>query len=81
MNQHDLTKDQLIRLHQLLYRSANLLNRLERRMCRLGFPANDPLYVLIVNTQSAIENLYIHVHYLSCSSGVGRAQRAESGER
>jgi hypothetical protein len=75
MDQHDLTKDQFTRLHEALFPTANLLNRLERRMSRLGFPVNDPLYLLVVKAQSAIQDLYVHVHYLSCSSGVGPPPR------
>jgi hypothetical protein len=80
MDQDHLTKDQLTRLHQALYPAANLLNRLERRMSRLGFPTNDPLYLFVVKAQSAIQDLYVHVHYLSCSSGVGRPQEARQSD-
>jgi hypothetical protein len=82
MDHGDLTKDQLTRLHQALFPTANLLNRLERRMARLGFPTNDPLCLLVARAQSAVEDLYIHVHYLGCSGGVGRPPDArESDDR
>ena len=72
MGHSDLTREQLERLHQTLFPAVNLLNQLERRMTRLGFLADDPLYVAIVKAQTAAQELYIQVHYLGCSSGVGR---------
>jgi hypothetical protein len=80
MDQDHLTKDQFIRLHRTLFPSANLLHRLERRMSRLAFAVDDPLYVLVARAQSAIEQLYVHVHYLSCSSGVGIVPHSEGDQ-
>jgi hypothetical protein len=34
------------------------------------------LYLAVVKAQSAARDLYLDVHYLACSSGVGRAPRA-----
>jgi hypothetical protein len=79
MDYTQLSKAQLVQLSQLLYRPTNFLNRLERRMSRLGFPPNDPLYVAVVKAQTALHELSMIVHYASCSSGVGRAPRADSG--
>jgi hypothetical protein len=58
---------------------ANLLNRLERRMTHVGFPGNDPLYLAVVKARSAMQELYVNVHYLGCNSGVGREPRADGG--
>jgi hypothetical protein len=33
----------------------------------------------VVKAQSAMQRLYMDVHYLSCSSGVGRAPRGDPG--
>src|SRR5262249_10248173 len=75
MGHSDLTREQLDRLHATLFPAVNLLNQLERRMTRLGFLADDPLYLAVVKAQSAAQELYIQVHYLGCSSGVGRPRR------
>jgi hypothetical protein len=71
MGHGDLTREQLERLHATLFPKVNLLNQLERRMTRLGFPVNDPLYLAVVKAQSAAQELYVQVHYRSCSNGVG----------
>jgi hypothetical protein len=72
MGQNDLTREQLERLRRTLFPTVNLLSQLERRMTRLGFLADDPLYVAVVKAQSAAQELYVSVHYLGCSCGVGR---------
>jgi hypothetical protein len=80
MDHTQLTKEQVTRLHETLFPTVNLLNRLERRMTRLGFPPNDPLYLAVVKAQSAARDLYQAVRRLSCASGVGRPPRKEGGE-
>jgi hypothetical protein len=52
MDQNQLTKDQLIPLHRTLFPSVNLLNRLERRMSRLGFKPNDALVTWLSSRRS-----------------------------
>jgi hypothetical protein len=52
------------------------LGRLKGRMERLGFPATDPFYADVAAAQRAVQALWMHCHYLSCHSGVGRPQRA-----
>jgi hypothetical protein len=75
MGHSDLTRQQLEALHKTLFPTVNLLNQLERRMTRLGFLADDRLYLAVVNAQSAAQELYVQVHYLECSSGVESRRR------
>jgi hypothetical protein len=49
------------------------LNRLKRRMEKRRFPSDDKLFQTVLRAYDAIHELNVHVHYLSCESGVGRA--------
>jgi len=41
-------------------------------MHKRRFPNDDLLFLTVVKAYDAIHELNVHVHYLSCSSGVGR---------
>jgi hypothetical protein len=43
-------------------------------MERAGFLLDDPLFQLVSKAYDAVQALSVHVHYLSCKSGVGRAR-------
>jgi hypothetical protein len=49
------------------------LVRLRSRMERAGFLPDDPLFQLVSKAYDAVQHLSVHLHYLSCKSGVGRA--------
>jgi hypothetical protein len=52
------------------------LNRLKRRMEKRRFPSDDKLFQTVLRAYDAIHELNVHVHYLSCESGVGRTAPA-----
>jgi hypothetical protein len=41
-------------------------------MHKRRFPHDDQLFPTVLEAYDAIHELNVHVHYLSCSSGVGR---------
>ena len=41
-----------------------------------GFPVNDKLYQLTAKSYDALHHLCVEIHYLSCTSGVGRPDKA-----
>jgi len=75
MNSNHLTPAQANKLREILGRNLRFLARLCVRMERLGFPANDPLYVAASKAQRALQELHVRAHYCSCTSGVGKAPR------
>jgi hypothetical protein len=46
------------------------LRRLLKRMNKRRFPSDDPLFVATLEAYDAIHTLNVHLHYLSCPSGV-----------
>ncbi|MFL5341112.1 MAG: hypothetical protein ACJ8F7_13275 [Gemmataceae bacterium] len=72
---NELTTEQTSQLGKALFPHVNYLYRLKRRMEQLRFPPNDPLYVRVVAAYDAAWRLSREVHYLSCSTGVGRPPR------
>jgi hypothetical protein len=48
------------------------LNRLKKRMEARRFPSDDRQFQTVLRAYDAIHELNVHVHYLSCESGVGR---------
>ena len=81
MNSDDLTHEQAAHIHQSLFRLANYLFRLTKRMERTGFPPNDPLYVPTKLAYDAVCSLYVDFHYRSCRSGVASGMKPETEER
>lgn len=70
MNSAALTKEQLRQLAGAADRARLFYARLVRRMEAQGFPLNDPLYRLAVETRNQTERLWIDLHYRYC--GVNR---------
>jgi hypothetical protein len=48
------------------------LARLKKRMEKRRFPNDDRLLLTVLKAYDAVHELNVHVHYLSCESGVGR---------
>jgi hypothetical protein len=80
MNSFSFTKDQARQLAEALFAPTNNLVRLRNRMHERGFPHDDPLYVLVCDAYERMQQLSMHVHYLSCD-GVGRPSRRPDDER
>lgn len=63
---------QALRVRESLYPAMNYIGRLRRRMEKVGFAVENPLYVLVTRVYEAMHALYNELHYVSCESGVGR---------
>ena len=72
MDSGKLRTDQTAALSHGLAPGLRYLARLHTRMKRTGFPPDDPLFRLVAKAYDAVQHLSVHVHYLSCQSGVGR---------
>jgi hypothetical protein len=72
MDGTDLTTEQARKMHQSLFRLANYLSRVVRRMEQTGFPPDDHLYQTTKRAYDAVCTLCMELHYLSCKSGVAR---------
>jgi hypothetical protein len=75
MDSDDLTTEQAEKMHRSLFRLANYLSRVVRRMERTGFPPNDPLFKSARRAYDAVCSFCVDLHYLSCKSGVARPPR------
>jgi len=74
MDSTHITPAQANRLREILGRNLRFVARLSQRMERLGFPADDPLYVATSKAQRALQELHVRAHYCSCTSGVGKVK-------
>jgi hypothetical protein len=77
MDSNDLRRWQVQKIRRALERTLGYLTRLKRRMEVVGFPTNDPLFLDVVKTQHAMQDLVMELHYLGCQSGVGKKPRGE----
>jgi hypothetical protein len=73
MRSDDLTPKQAQQLKATIRPMLVYLNHLKKRMEKRRFPADDRLFQTVLRAYDAIHELNVHVHYLSCESGVGRA--------
>lgn len=71
MDSRTLKREHAAQINKSLHRSLNYLFRLQRRMCRVGFPPTDRLLQLVETAYNAMLALSVETHYLSCDSGVG----------
>ncbi len=72
MRSDDLTPAQAQALKEKLRPMLSYLGRLQRRMHKRRFPPDDKLIHLARDAYNAMHALNVEVHYLSCTSGVGR---------
>jgi hypothetical protein len=75
VDSEDLTSEQARRVGAVVGRYLNYLGRLRERMQRRGFPPTDPLVLSVTKAWNEAHELSVRLHYLSCSSGVGRPGR------
>jgi hypothetical protein len=66
MDSDELTTEQAAQMHRSLFRLANYLNRVVKRMERTGFPPNDPIFLSARRAYDAISTFCMDLHYLSC---------------
>jgi hypothetical protein len=81
MDSDDITREQARQIHGSLFKLANYLHRLRRRMEQTGFRPADPLFQSVENAHDAVCKLLSRLHYLSCDSGVGRSAEKATKER
>jgi hypothetical protein len=74
----DLTTEQARQIGAVVGRYLNYLGRLRDRMQRRGFRHDDPIVVSVTKAWNETHELSVRLHYLSCSSGVGRPARQDS---
>jgi hypothetical protein len=72
MNCNDLTPAQAEKLKHSVWPMLSYLHRLKKRMEKRRFPNDDRLLLTVLKAYDAIHELNVHIHYLSCESGVGR---------
>jgi hypothetical protein len=75
MDSEELTTEQAAKMHKSLFRLANYLSRVVKRMERRGFPPDDPLFKSARRAYDAVCSFCMDLHYLSCKTGVGRPAR------
>jgi hypothetical protein len=75
----DLTPAQAQKLKHAVRPMLCFLNRLKKRMEKRRFPNDDRLLLTVLKAYDAIHELNVHVHYLSCESGVGRQVPDQEG--
>jgi hypothetical protein len=66
----NLTPEQAARIVAQVRPMLAYLRRLVKRMDKRRFPSDDPLFRVALNAHDAVHELHVHVHYLSCPSGV-----------
>jgi hypothetical protein len=77
MNSQDLTPRQCEILKAKLRPMQQYLNRLHARMIKRGFVHGDPLLVRVGAAPTAVRDLAMELHYVSCRHGVGRQARED----
>ena len=77
MRSDDLTPVQAQALKEKLRPMLAYLGRLEKRMHKRRFPPDDKLVHLVRDAYNAMHALNVEIHYLSCTSGVGRASKRD----
>jgi hypothetical protein len=70
-----LTTEQAKVLCEQVRRHLAYLHALRERMVKRGFPPDDKLRQLTEQAYDATHALSVELHYLTCSSGVGRPRR------
>src|SRR4051794_3661820 len=76
MDSSAITRNQAERFRQQIQRNLHYMNSLCRRMEKLAYPANDPLFEAAMKARHAVQALYVQAHYAGCTSGVGKATPA-----
>jgi hypothetical protein len=75
MDSQDITPAQAAAIGKIIGQHLRYLGKLQRRMNQVGFLPADPLFRDVAEAYDAIHKLNVSLHYLSCSSGVGRSPR------
>jgi hypothetical protein len=68
---------QAAKLRDTVRHRLHFMNRLQRRMEKVGFLPDDPLLKLVRQAQASLHALFIEMHYRSCEGGVGRPRNKD----
>jgi hypothetical protein len=60
-------------INAVLRPCTGYLLQLQRRMLQVGFTPDQPLNQLVTQAYDAMHSLCVHLHYISCGNGTGRA--------
>ena len=73
MDRASLELWQAERLRDAVTPMHGYLNKLRRRMEKVGFPHADPLFQFVVAAENAVHSLWVNLHYLTCDrrKGIG----------
>lgn len=71
MRSDDLTRDQARAIKNKIQPMLGYLSRLKRRMIFKGFPPDDGLLQAVCRAESAMHELHVAAHYLSCGDTAG----------
>jgi hypothetical protein len=77
MDSNDLKPWQAQFIGKSLGRHLNYFYRLTRRMEKVGFLPCDPHFLSVCQAYDAVHRLFVELHYLSCTGGVGRSPKNE----
>jgi hypothetical protein len=75
MDSSHLTPAQAAAIGKIIGQHLRYLGKLRKRMDQVGFPSTDPLYFDVCRAFDMAQALWMNLHYLSCTSGVGRSPR------
>ncbi len=70
MTRDDIKPAQAAAIGETVGPMLGYLIRLLRRMEKVGFPPNDPLFQCVKKAWDAVYSLSVDLHYLSCAGGV-----------
>ena len=74
MRSTDLSKQQAQKVHAALAPTLGYLSRLVQRLDARRFSADDRLYVAALKAKSAMSELVMTLHYLTCDGVTGPAR-------
>jgi hypothetical protein len=80
MQSTDITPQQAEALQAHTRPMLRYLGAMLTRMHKRRFPPNDELLRATQRAYDAVHALNVHVHYLTCSSGVGRRRTEHDGD-
>jgi hypothetical protein len=72
-----LTREQAEAFPNKIRPMLHFLLLCRRRMDTRGFDQNSRLYTLVDKAHSALQSLFVELHYISCGSGVGEPPEKE----
>ncbi len=69
VNSSNITREQAAAMGRVIGRHLHYLNKLVKRLDRVGFSPTDPLYLAAHRAFDGVHGLSVNLHYLSCPPG------------